>query len=93
MPSASSWRTGLAPGEEQTSVDGLHCSGDVLVLHEVDVCGGDLLRFADRSGQCAPSQAGKERLSLDLGDTVPERGAKGAGSDRIDADGGETALD
>ena len=30
----------LAPGEEQPAVDGVHRSGHVLVLHQVEVCGG-----------------------------------------------------
>ena len=52
---AACWsgRTGSVAGEQQTAVDGLHSSGDVLVMHEVDVCGGYLLRLADGSGQGA----------------------------------------
>ena len=51
--------------------------------------GGYLLRLADGPGQCALRQAGEKRLALGLGDAVPERRAKSAGPDRVDADGGE----
>jgi len=85
----SSGRAGLVPGQQQTAVDGVHRSSDVLVLHEIDVRGCYLLRLADRSGQRALGQANKERLAVGLGDAVPERRAKSAGPDRVDADRGE----
>ena len=53
------------------------------------MCGGYLLRLADRSGQGALGQAGKKRLALGLGDAVPERRAKSARPDRVDTDRGE----
>ena len=70
MPSAS--------GQNQAAVDGEHGAGDELVLHQVEVCRGDLLRLTDRTGEGAPREVVEYRRALGFGNGVPQRGTDGA---------------
>jgi hypothetical protein len=75
-------------GQQQPAVYGEDGAGDVVVLHQVQVGGGDLAGIAHGLSQRPPGQGRERCFPLRLGQPVPQRRAERPRPDRVDPDRG-----
>ena len=75
-----------ASEQDGAAVDGEHGAGDEAVLHQVEVGGGDLVRFADRLGDGPLGQRAEQSRTLRFWNRVPQRRVNRSRPNRVDPD-------